>query len=192
LKTYKENKSKLNDIMTTPNASTNGQILSFSWKKFPLEERHFYICLVEKENKEKSESESFNNLYEYIKIIFPSNGKGTKIVKYPECEKNWITSHSCFQTTGGVNSYGSSSHMIVRGSLEDIPENVFTNSGIIIFESLEDTNRYIQRRHGYTLDNFDTSLNFILIDKLSVGHFNIYGLLKKDLTRYNKAFLPAP
>jgi len=182
--------------MTTPNATTDGKMLTFSWKKFPLEEKNFYICLVGKleneENKEnKKYSDSFNNLYEYIKIIFPSTGKGTKIVNYPDCEKNWLTSHLCFQTTGGVNKYGDS-HLIVRGSFEDIHETVLTNSQIVIFESLEDTNRYLRKRHGCILDNFDTSVNFILIDKLSVGHFNIWGLVKGDLIRYNKAFRLCP
>lgn len=179
--------------MTTPNATTNGFITSFSWKSFPVEEEKFFICLVQSGEKMTRE---FENLYEYIKIVFPEkivysdspdwhNISGTLLKKTSvicECkkEKNWIESHNL------TTDYLRNSHVIVSGEFDNIPSTVFTNSRIIIFESDDDSNRYIQKTHCVSLNNFNTRSNFIVIDKSIMGHFNIYGLLKTDLIRYSK------
>jgi len=186
--------------MTTPNSKTNGSITSFSLKTFPVEEEIFAICLVQSGEKKTKE---FNNLCEYIKIIFPEKlnildspdtyiDKKYKTTILHECVKEnepgfskWVESNSL------LHLYLRTTHVIVIGELNNIPETVFTNSRIIIFESQDDSNKYLQPRHGSSLNKFDTQTNFIVVDKSVMGHFNIYGLFKNDLIRYDKDYQPS-
>lgn len=182
--------------MTTPNSSTNGLVKSFVWKKFPVEEDKFSICLVSSGSKITKE---FENLCEYIKIVFPEKliihdtpefyttqlGKHTVFKEFndeKECPL-WLESYSLFE-----KYLHTKSHIIVTGEYNKIPSTVFTNSRIIIFESQDDLNKYLQSKHGATLNNFNVSSNFIVVDKSIMGHFNIYGLFKGDLIRYDKDF----
>lgn len=186
--------------MTTPNSTTNGTITSFSWKMFPVEEEKFSVCLVQSG---KSTTKEFSNLCEYMKIIFPEklvmhdtlesygvlSGKYTFLKEYSnssnECPK-WLQNHLL------IEKYLDNTHVIVIGEFNDIPATVLTNSRIIVFETQEDVNKYLQLRHGALLNNFNTDTNFIVIDKSIMGHFNIYGLSKKDLIRYDKDLRLSP
>lgn len=181
--------------MTTPNSTTKGSITSFTWKSFPVEEEKFAICLIQSGEKKTRE---FDNLCEYIKIVFPEN-----LIEHespesytPQIKKTTIL-RECLKTNENdypkwlennylIQRYLRNSHIIVTGEFNNIPDTVLTNSRIIIFESQEDSNKYLQSKHGATLNNFNTSANFIVIDKSVMGHFNIYGMFKADLVRYDK------
>lgn len=178
--------------MTTPNYSTNGAITPFTWKLFPVEEDKFDICLVQSG---KTQTRDFSRLYEYIKVIFPEDKsinlnnpedhistKFTIIKEFDQFnyENKWIESHILFK------HYLENRHTIVLGEFDFIPETSLTNSRIIIFESQDDSNKYLNSRHRASLQNFDILSNFIVIDKSVMGHINIYGLNKKDLIRYDK------
>lgn len=184
--------------MTTPNSTTKGSITAFSWKSFPVEEEKFTVCLVQSGT---TKTRDFDNLCEYIKIVFPENfvvHENTESYRNTppfkkhtilrECVKTnkkdypkWLETNFLFQ------EYLHNSHIIVTGEFDDIPHTVLTNSRIIIFESQDDSNKYLQSKHGASLNSFNTETNFIVIDKSIMGHFNIYGLFKKDLVRYDKA-----
>lgn len=161
--------------MTAPNSLTNGSVTTFNWKRFPVEEESFVACLI------KSSSQSspdFSNLVEYIRIVFPEHTTQFHDISSPT---NWNTNHSLIQ------SVLKKSHIIVSGEYKNIPPTILTNSRILIFESEVDANRYLQGRHGASLNNFNIDSNFIVIDKSIMGHFSIYGMIKKDLIRYDKA-----
>ena len=178
--------------MTTPNLEFDGNITSFSFKKFPLEEKLFSVLLVYKSQSEslktevfqKSQSESlktevFQNLENYMKIIFPQ-----KFELHSLTNKNWVNSVELFKSYLDPRK-----HILVIGNYESIPEVCFTNSKMIIFECNDDVNKYLLKNHKISLDNFNIKDNFILIDKSKIGHINIHGFPKNNLHRYNSNIL---
>jgi hypothetical protein len=211
--------------MTTPNSKTNGAVTLFEWTKFPLEEDEFSICLV-KSGKEagkdvgKDVGKDFENLCEYIKMVFPENlimydsdqsyshrdeetkrhGRGDEARMKRETRVNTTIFCECYPNNPNTannypkwlnegllfQEYRHHRHLIVVGEIDNIPQTVFSNSRIIIFESGDDLNRYLQKNHSASLTNFETTRCFMVVDKSVMGHFNIYSLPKKDLVRYAK------
>lgn len=166
--------------MTTPNSLTNGSVTTFNWKRFPLEEESFVVCLIKDPVSFLKESPDFSNLTEYIRIVFPEHK--TQFHELSQKDTSiWLTNHNL------ISNVLKKSHIIVTGEYKNIPPTILTNSRILIFESQDDTNKYLQNRHGASLNNFNIDSNFIVVDKSIMGHFSIYGMIKKDLIRYDKA-----
>lgn len=179
--------------MTTPNFSTNGVVTSYKWKKFPLEENNFSICLIPSSNNDL-ESRDFSSLLNFIKIIFPekiidqeeqtinnAQNKYTLIYDFNKIDiPNWLKPQNLFCKYLQHNH-----HIIIHGDYKNIPETALTNSRMILFESSDDANKYLlSRYHSISLNSFNITDNFILIDKSIMGHCNIYAFDKKQLDKY--------
>lgn len=181
--------------MTTPNFSTNGAITTYKWKKFPLEENNFSVCLIPLSSPTGDDkSRDFSSLLNFIKIIFPekiidpeeqtinnTQNKHTLIYDFNKVNTpNWLKPQNLFCKYLQHNH-----HIITYGDYKNIPETALTNSCMILFESSDDANKYLlSRYHSISLNSFNTNDNFILIDKSIMGHCNIYAFDKKQLDKY--------
>lgn len=171
----------------------------FSWNEFPVQKDKFCICICTKNDQSEKEKDEINRLINFVKIIFPekntiyndsydiinykknndgkNNDKSTLILDLKHKTK-WVDNLYIHK------QYIDSGYFIIFGEYDKIPKVILTTSDIIIFDTEDTCNKYLGERHKSNISNFNTDMYYILVDKRRMG-FNIHGMSKSDLNRYN-------
>ena len=178
-------------------STTESKISVFTWNEFPVEADKLTLCICTGKNLGASEKLEIDKLIRYIKTIYPENIIdyhtnntntiiNTKLQSSDEKKTLFLDIKEETTWTDNMSLYhqylDNRGHIIVTGEYENIPNIVLTSADIIIFDTEETTNKYLTR-HKSSLNNFNTTTHYILVDKRRMG-FRVYGLSKSDLERY--------
>lgn len=128
----------------------------YKWNFFPVDFNSFRVSIISSIEVQKN-----IELVEYFKKIFPTS--------FLFCDK--IID---FEKEIEVKN---TSHSIVYSSYNNIPSSILSISDMIIFDNIDDTNKYLSSRYSCIVEEFDFSNHNILVDKKNII-LRIYALSK--------------
>ena len=170
----------------TEEKERNVEYRSFSFSKFPLEEKNICVCLLS----DRLSSPELKPILAYLSLIFPSNSadKINKVAENPNKNMilNWSdTSIDWTDITALKKNFDKYNdfHILSIGTYEKTPKLLLSNADLLIFDNEKNVNDYLAKSRNYQLGGFEYDLHFLVIDKRGKD-YEICFIQRSTLERY--------